>query len=137
MSRSNGHGPAVAPMPVRYEPFEADFLRQAQRRAQLGSLGFDRQVITRLERMQVRHGDEWAAMPVDELVAELHREASDVGGWGVLLAQHPELYRLGEEQLLEIRMHLLEVVAAGAIVEHRVRQLAEVIAEHRPAGGAT
>jgi hypothetical protein len=52
-----------------------------------------------------------------------------VGGWSVLLAQHPELDRLGDDQKLKVRMHVLQVIAAGARVEFEIRQLAHVLDE--------
>jgi hypothetical protein len=129
MGRQNGHGPQAPAQPCRIPAIERGLLREGQAAGGLGSLGFDDQVLHRLERMQVRHGDSWVSMPVAELVAELHREALDVGGWSVLLAQHPELDRLGDDQKLKVRMHVLQVIAAGARVEFEIRQLAHVLDE--------
>lgn len=129
MSHTNGHGPQAPPVPARLEQFERDMVRQGQQLAGLGSSGYDDQVMRRLAYVQARHGDNWLSLPLDEFVRELHRESWDVAGWAVLLAQHPALMAIDDEQRLKVRMHLIEVIKAGALVEHEIRQLEHVLGE--------
>lgn len=128
MHSQNGAAARACP-PARDQAFERGLLAEGQKWAGLGSLAWDAQVLARLEAMNARYGDRWISLPVNTLVHELRREGEDLGGWGVLLAQHPAVAAMSDGQRVQILLRLQAIASLGARVEHELRQLEQLLLE--------
>jgi hypothetical protein len=104
--------------------FEADFLDHAAHRAGLGAMGFQRQVLARLDAVE---SDEFLRFSLARFAREIGEEGHDVAGWAVGAAQCDELAAMGEDDRAQVMEALLRLAALGVRVEWQVRQLRSML----------
>lgn len=99
---------------------ERDFLDTAAHQAGLGSLGFQAEVLGRLDQTA---GHAFLGYALERFAKEIAEEGRDTAGWSVGAAQCDEFNALDDEGRQEAMRWLLYLASLGARVEYGAQRL--------------